>query len=98
MSKKSKRSKIIIAWYYAGDDRKHLLFPWQDDGWQGDGCRWGSGPDASKAVKFGTPADAARWWLAKHTFPEDYRPCLYDGTILFFELNNAGMNRVFPFI
>ena len=86
------RRKIIIAWHYAGDSKKPLLFAWRGEGL----FTWGCDYDVNKAAIFDSPEAAASWWLSNHAFPDDYRPCLYDGRILFFELTRSGMVGVLP--
>jgi hypothetical protein len=87
------RRKIIIAWYYAGDPQQPLLFPWQ-----GDDHAWGVDYDVNKAATFETLEEAAAWWLGKHTFPDDYKPYLHDGSILFFEATRSGLMGVLPLL
>lgn len=87
------RRKYVIAWHYAGDPRRPLLF-----GRQGDGPSWGCEFEIGKATRFDSPDRAARWWISKHAFPDEYEHYLYDGSIMIFETTKNGMKGVLPLI
>ena len=87
------KNRVVIAWHYAGNPSKPLLFAWQ-----GPGPSWGCDPDASKAVPFPTVKEAAEWWLGKHAFPEDYEDCIFNGYLNFFDRTESGLKGLLPLL
>ena len=87
----TRQKHYVIAWHYAGDQARPLLFGCQDKG-----QFWGCTFEVANAARFDSPDRAARWWISKHAFSDEYEHYLYDGSIMIFETTKNGMKGVLP--
>ncbi len=57
---------------------------------------WGMTENIDEAFRFSSLKEAIDYWRSRHTFPENYEHCIWDGYLTFFEESKKGLRRVMP--